>query len=112
MRMDTDELIETFELLGDWEERYRYRKGGRTCPECGKVMSLQPNQVKNREHNFCSHKCYSLWWSRNKRGEKANRWAGGRRVNEGGYVDIRLQPDDFFYPMTNSPRKSFIYIYS
>ncbi len=24
MRMDTEELIETFELLGDWEERYRY----------------------------------------------------------------------------------------
>ncbi len=69
------------------------------CSQCGQPISLQPNELKNRKHKFCSHKCYSEWWSKNRRAEKSPRWAGGRRNNGQGYIEIRLQPDDFYYPM-------------
>lgn len=34
-------------------------------------------------------------------GEKHHRWKGGRIKQAGGYILIRLYPDDFFYPMAN-----------
>ncbi len=37
-----------------------------------------------------------------RRGEKSANWKGGRRKDLEGYIHIRLQPDDFFYPMANS----------
>ena len=33
-------------------------------------------------------------------GEKAPYWKGGR-VNFGGYIGIKIYPDNFFYPMAN-----------
>ena len=33
------------------------------------------------------------------RGEQASNWRGGRRDDGKGYIKIRVQPDDFFYPM-------------
>jgi len=38
------------------------------------------------------------------RGEKANHWKGGRRTNQSGYIEIKLQPSDFFYPMAHYGR--------
>ena len=75
------------------------------CDYCGKEISLQPNQLKNRQHIFCCHECYSQWLSKYRRGEDSNRWKGGRRKNEAGYIEIRLQPDDFFYPMIMGVRQ-------
>ena len=71
----------------------------RLCEYCAKEISLQPNQIEGRQHNFCSQKCYALWLSQNKRGESSNRWKGGSRRNGAGYIEIRLQPDNFFYSM-------------
>lgn len=34
-------------------------------------------------------------------GEKHHCWKGGRRISHKGYVEIRLSPNDFFYPMVN-----------
>jgi len=69
------------------------------CSYCGNIIYLQPNQIKNRKHNFCCHECYSKWLSENKRAENSVRWRGGRRKNGGGYIEIRLQPDDTYYSM-------------
>ena len=33
-----------------------------------------------------------------KTGEKSSGWKGGRGRASGGYIKIKLQPDDFFYP--------------
>lgn len=45
--MDTDELIETFELLGDWEERYRYLiELGRKLPPMPDVDHSEANKVR------------------------------------------------------------------
>ena len=101
----------TKEERREYDRLYYLRKDGsnrnrrperiiKPCDYCGDSMSLQPNQVNNRGHNFCCHECYCKWWSENRRGENANRWNGGRVKNGGGYIGIRLQPDDFFFPMT------------
>ncbi len=45
--MDTDELIETFELLGDWEERYRYLiELGRKLPPLPDAEHNDANKVR------------------------------------------------------------------
>lgn len=41
------------------------------------------------------------------RGEKSYLWKGGRTKTKAGYIQIRLYPDDFFYPMTNSSGRVF-----
>ena len=35
------------------------------------------------------------------RGSNNPHWKGGRIKTVGGYIQIKLQPDDFFYPMTD-----------
>lgn len=45
--MDTEELIETFELLGDWEERYRYLIDlGRKLPPLPDADHSEVNKVR------------------------------------------------------------------
>jgi cysteine desulfuration protein SufE len=47
MRMDADELIETFEFLGDWEERYRYLiELGRELPPLAPGAHVDANKVR------------------------------------------------------------------
>jgi len=40
----------------------------------------------------------------NLKGENNPCWRGGRIKTSEGYVFIKLQPDNFFYPMANKPR--------
>ncbi len=45
--MDTEELIETFEFLGDWEERYRYLiELGRKLPAMPEAEHTEANKVR------------------------------------------------------------------
>ncbi len=45
--MDTEELIETFEFLGDWEERYRYLiELGRRLPPMPEAEHTDANKVR------------------------------------------------------------------
>ncbi|HEY1077258.1 MAG TPA: SufE family protein [Fontimonas sp.] len=45
--MDTTELIETFEFLGDWEERYRYLIDlGRKLPPMPEAEHTDANKVR------------------------------------------------------------------
>ena len=46
-RMELDELVETFELLGDWEERYRYLiELGRKLPPMPESDKTEVNKVR------------------------------------------------------------------
>lgn len=46
-RMDVDELVENFELLGDWEERYRYLIDlGRKLPPMPEADHVDANKVR------------------------------------------------------------------
>ncbi len=45
--MDTEELIETFEFLGEWEERYRYLiELGRKLPPMPEAEHTDANKVR------------------------------------------------------------------
>ncbi len=47
MWMDADELIETFEFLGDWEARYRYLiELGRELPPLAPEAHVDANKVR------------------------------------------------------------------
>ncbi len=39
-------------------------------------------------------------------GPEHHHWKGGRSIGSGGYVLIRLPPDDFFYPMV-APKRGY-----
>lgn len=66
------------------------------CAICGTVLSLQPNQV--RGNNYCGYECRNIAYTK-RRAENSPRWKGGKRYNDAGYVEIRLQPDDPYYSM-------------
>lgn len=76
------------------------------CAYCGKVLSLQPNQV--RENNYCNYGCRNASYSRDRRGKKSPKWKGGKRKNDGGYIEIRLQPDDHYYSMVTKKRRGYV----
>jgi cysteine desulfuration protein SufE len=52
--MDIDELTDTFELLGDWEERYRY------LIELGRKLPPMPESEKDEAHKVRG--CMSQVW--------------------------------------------------
>ncbi|MGQ0503239.1 MAG: SufE family protein [Panacagrimonas sp.] len=52
--MDIDELSDTFELLGDWEERYRY------LIELGRTLPPMPESEKDEAHKVRG--CMSQVW--------------------------------------------------
>lgn len=52
--MDIDELADTFELLGDWEERYRY------LIELGRKLPPMPESEKDEAHKVRG--CMSQVW--------------------------------------------------
>jgi len=77
------------------KNRYTWR----ACIICGKEHWVQLRWAKYRNHQPVTLKCRScLAIERNKNGALSPNWKGGRTESR-GYVYIRLQPDDFFYPM-------------
>lgn len=68
------------------------------CPECGKERWFKYRRDKINICRSCAYKHLGL----NQRGEKSSTWKGGRHEFKGGYIGIKLQPNDPFYPMTNS----------
>lgn len=70
------------------------------CVSCGKEHWIQLRWAKYRNNQPVTLECRScLAKGRNKSGISGN-WKGGRTESR-GYIYIKLQPDDFFYPMAN-----------
>lgn len=65
-----------------------------TCPNCGNNRWVQVQSAG--KYPKC-RKCLN----KGKTGDKNGRWKGGRNIDAGGYVEIKLRPDDPFYPMTD-----------
>ena len=72
-----------------------------SCIDCGKERwVLFSNGIPGSKRcKHCSSKLRTNLM--HERGELASNWKGGRIKHEAGYIQIRLQPNDFFYAMTN-----------
>lgn len=70
-----------------------------TCIDCGKERLVQKSYSRPQ-----GTRCRSCSAKRkpHARAQNSHGWKGGRIRTSLGYVMIRLQPDDFFFPMTNS----------
>lgn len=78
--------------LKDHKHKYIYAR----CPDCEKERWVSyrynPNMLSRCQP--CSAKLQV--------GENAPRWKGGRIKHSEGYVELKLYPDDFFFPMANA----------
>ena len=69
------------------------------CEICGRTRWVQFYNGKP-----CSTRCLNCAnheLGRSKRGSDNPSWKGGRFRDGRGYILVRVQPDDFFYPMTS-----------
>lgn len=66
------------------------------CVDCDKErwVTLKKGEPENKRCHSCARKKQE-----SPSGEKHPRWKGGRRKTTDGYILIKLQPDNFFYPM-------------
>lgn len=71
-----------------------HRRVWRVCPQCGEGSWITTTVQKRAGYTGLCHQCNALACG-GKRIKGGYRW-----VNSNGYVLIKLQPDDFFYPMT------------
>jgi len=71
------------------------------CGICGKTRWIRLRNGKSSSQ-ICKHCCGVLCATKlaGRVGDKSPSWKGGRRINR-GYIQIKLLPDDFFYPMAN-----------
>lgn len=71
------------------------------CVDCGKQrwVAFQKGKPKNLRCHGCANKLHLI--GHPLRGEDSPSWRGGRITVAGGYIAVKLQPDNFFYPMTN-----------
>lgn len=67
------------------------------CPDCGKQRWQREWDV-NKNH---IRRCFSCARS----GAHSAVWKGGIRKDEKGYVDVWVDPKDFFAPMSNGNRR-------
>jgi hypothetical protein len=58
------------------------------CAACGRSFTVPPSRLGRRK--TCSRRCQAQWQGQQLRGEKANAWKGGRRVDADGYVLLHM----------------------
>jgi len=76
--------------------RELYWGRGMTADQIGEVFNVCGAAVRDAMHRLgivMRNKSQKTLGARN------YRWQGGRFINGDGYVEIKLFPDDFFYPM-------------
>lgn len=84
------------------KERYIWA----ACEICGKERwtILSHNKPHNKRCISCAKKGIPHSEETKQKmhlvtGEKTNNWKGGRVIDRGGYLQLKLYPNDFFYPM-------------
>jgi len=72
------------------------------CETCGKErwVILYKHELKSKRCKSCAGKTRG----QQQQGEKHPNWKGGRLKRETGYILVKCQPDNFFYPMADSNR--------
>ena len=70
------------------------------CPDCSGERWMQERNFKRGGSTGLCLACYNR---RVKKSKKLHpNWRGSKATNGHGYILILLQPDDFFFPMTNA----------
>jgi len=91
-------MPEIGEIKPAWELGYKGHKRFifQACVDCGKLrwVILRRGKGESLRCQSCGNK------GGGERGINSHHWKGGRTESR-GYIFIRLQPDDFFYPMTD-----------
>jgi len=83
------------EIRRSWEigRANNYKWMWCACNVCGACRWVQLNGNGEPKYKRC-FKC-----SRNGKGDKSSTWKGGRVIASYGYMQVVLEPNDFFYPM-------------
>lgn len=69
------------------------------CSECHKqYWTRLDHQKKAKNKSVCRH-CSSKVTGRWRRRELSHNWKGGKKKTGDGYIEVLLDPADFFYPM-------------
>lgn len=83
---------------------YRHNNGNRyilhACIDCGKLRWVRLRNGAPR--NLRCHGCSAKKSSDKKRGANSPAWKGGVYTDKHGYRQVKLYPDDPFYPMAKS----------
>lgn len=74
------------------------------CLDCGKErwIGIRKGQPESLRCHSCANKLHHC-----RKGKESHRWKGGKYKNHHGYIYIQLQPEDFFYSMTNTRGRVF-----
>lgn len=80
----------------DTGHKYRWS----SCSICGKQrwVKISDGEIEFTHCKSCGHKIPCP----NRRREKHPLWKGGRKKESGGYVIVKLYPDDTYFPMCQS----------
>lgn len=74
------------------------------CPDCGRERWVALCKGKPRVvlcASCAAKRLFTGKWMKGRIREQNPNWKGGHLTNKDGYIDIKLYPDDFFYPMAN-----------
>lgn len=64
------------------------------CIQCREERWIKVESLKRSKRQGLCKQCYHKL-----RGINSSHWKGGKCKSSTGYIEIKLQPDDFFYPM-------------
>jgi len=78
----------------------------RVCLYCLKEFEAYQRQIDLGNALFCSKSCVGRYYA----GERGRNWKGGRFQNTKGYIQVWIEPDDFFYSMAKKGSRPGRYI--
>jgi hypothetical protein len=77
-----------------------------SCIDCGKKRWIALKEYKAKGSQRCKTCAIPL---RIRSGIQSHCWKGGKCVTGGGYILIKLEPDDFYYPMAKANVKGYVF---
>lgn len=66
------------------------------CVDCGEARWV--HYVKGQPESPRCHSCASRLKAVGRTGKRSPFWKGGTKIDKDSYIQVLLQPDDFFYP--------------
>ena len=79
------------------ERKYKWIK----CPHCGKERWVEAWHYKRYGNSDYCRSCAQKYHRKTPRGVDHPNWKGGRFAIQGGYILVKLQPEDFYHSMAN-----------